>query len=44
MANDRRDVEPAGPQTPEAKAAQAKRHEQRQRDFDQANEDEGRED
>jgi len=33
------EIEPAGPQTPQAKAAQEKRHEQRQKDFDQANRD-----
>ena len=35
-------IEPAGPQSPDAKRAQQERHDQRQRDFDQANKDEGR--
>lgn len=32
-------IEPAGPQDDKAKEAQEKRHEQRQRDIDQANKD-----
>lgn len=35
----KKEIEPAGPQTEAAKDAQEKRHEQRQRDIDQANED-----
>jgi hypothetical protein len=35
-------IEPAGPQSPEAKKAQEQRHDQRQKDIDQANRDAGR--
>lgn len=34
-------AEPAGPQDDKAKKAQAERHEQRQKDIDQANKDRG---
>jgi len=37
----RDEIEPAGPQDKQAKQAQAKRHEQRQKDIDQANKDRG---
>lgn len=37
----RDEIEPAGPQTDEAKKAQAARHEQRQEDIDQAKRDRG---
>lgn len=37
----RDDIEPAGPQDEQAKKAQQERHEQRQRDIEQAKKDRG---
>lgn len=40
----RDNIEPAGPQNEKAKEAQAKRHEQRKKDFDQADWDQAQDD